>query len=88
MEHAERLLACHKSRCRRITPTGSQPWTSCTYAYLSLLPYLAPAFSALRFICSSIAQAKASKLQLEALAQSIAQFLKTLDGEYRARRLA
>ena len=55
---------------------------------LTPVPYLAPAFSALRFICSSIAQAKASKLQLEALAQSIAQFLKTLNGEYRAGRLA
>jgi hypothetical protein len=55
---------------------------------LTPVPYLSPAFSAFRFICSSIAQAKASKLQLEALAQSIAQFLKTLDGEYRAGRLA
>jgi hypothetical protein len=51
------------------------------------VPYLAPAFSTLRFIWSSIAQAKTSKLQLEALAQAIAQLLKVLDGEYRAGRL-
>ena len=51
------------------------------------VPYLSPAFSALRFIWSSIERAKASKCQLEVLAQSIAQLLKALDGEYRNRRL-
>jgi hypothetical protein len=54
---------------------------------LAPVPYLAPAFSALRFICSSVEQAQASKLQLKALAQTIAQLLQTLDREYRARRL-
>ena len=56
---------------------------------LSLIPvpYLAPAFSVLRFICSSIEQTYASRRQLEALAQSISQLLQTLDSEYRARRL-
>jgi len=51
------------------------------------VPYLAPAFSSLRFIWSSIERAKASKCQLEALAQAIAQLLKALDGEYRTGRL-
>ena len=54
---------------------------------LAPLPYLAPAFSTLRFIWSSVQQAQASKCQLEALTQSIAQLLKTLDTEYRSRRL-
>ena len=54
---------------------------------LTPVPCLAPAFSALRFIWSSIERAKASKSQLEALAQSIAQLLKALDGEYQTRRL-
>jgi hypothetical protein len=54
---------------------------------LTPVPCLAPAFSALRFIWSSIERAKASKCQLEALAQSIAQLLKALDGEYRNGRL-
>jgi hypothetical protein len=54
---------------------------------LAPLPYLSPAFSALRFIWSSVQQAQASKRQLEALTQLIAQLLKTLDSEYRARRL-
>jgi len=54
---------------------------------LTPLPCLAPAFSALRFIWSSIERAKVSKCQLEALAQSIAQLLKVLDGEYQTRRL-
>ena len=51
------------------------------------VPYLAPAFSALRSIWSSIESAKASKCQLEVLAQSIAQLLKALDGQYRNGRL-
>ena len=54
---------------------------------LAPLPYLSPAFSALRFIYSSIQQAQASKRQLQALSESIAQLLCTLDNEYRARRL-
>ncbi|KIM73991.1 hypothetical protein PILCRDRAFT_715514, partial [Piloderma croceum F 1598] len=45
------------------------------------------AFSILRFIWSSIQQAQASKGQLEALAQSIAQLLKALDEEYSTGRL-
>jgi hypothetical protein len=51
------------------------------------VPYLAPAFAALRFIWSSVEQAQASKQQLKVLAQSIAQLLQTIDREYRARRL-
>jgi hypothetical protein len=51
---------------------------------LAPVPYLAPAFSLLRIIWSSVEQAQASKRQLEALAQSIAQLLQTLDGQYRA----
>jgi hypothetical protein len=54
---------------------------------LAPVPYLAPAFSALRFICYSVEQAQASKWQLKALAQTIAQLLQTLDREYRAGRL-
>ncbi|KIM77033.1 hypothetical protein PILCRDRAFT_12389 [Piloderma croceum F 1598] len=54
---------------------------------LTPVPGLGPAFSALRFIWSSIERANASKCQLEALAQSIAQLLKALDGEYRNGRL-
>lgn len=54
---------------------------------LAPVPYLAPAFSVLRFIWSSIEQAQASKRQLEALAQTIAQLLSTLNTECRAGRL-
>ena len=54
---------------------------------LAPVPYLLPAFSVLRFIWSSIQQVQASKWQLEALAQSIAQLLETLNEEYRAGRL-
>jgi hypothetical protein len=54
---------------------------------LTPVPCLAPAFSALRFIWSSIERVKASKGQLEALAQSMAQLLKALDGEYRTGQL-
>jgi hypothetical protein len=51
------------------------------------VPYLAPAFAALRFIWSSVEQARASRQQLQALAQSIAQLLQTLHDQYRAGRL-
>jgi len=51
------------------------------------VPYLAPAFAALRFIWSSVEQAQASRQQLQALAQSIAQLLQTLHNQYRAGRL-
>ena len=54
---------------------------------LAPLPYLSPAFSALRYIWSSIEQVQTSKQQLEALAQSIAQLLQMLDEEYKAKRL-
>ena len=54
---------------------------------LAPLPYLAPAFATLRFIWSSVEQAQASKRQLEALTQSIAQLLQTLDAQYRAGRM-
>jgi hypothetical protein len=51
---------------------------------LSLVPVpgLASAFSILRFICSSVAQAQASKGQLQALTQTIAHLLSTLNKEY------
>ena len=55
--------------------------------FLAPFPYLAPAFTVFKFICSSVQQAQASKQQLEVLTQSITQLLKTLDGEYRAQRL-
>jgi hypothetical protein len=51
------------------------------------VPYLAPAFAALRFIWSSVEQARASRQQLQALAQSIAQLLQTLHDQYCAGRL-
>jgi hypothetical protein len=54
---------------------------------LAPVPYLVPAFSLLRNIWSSVEQAQASKRQLGALAQSIAQLLQTLDGQYRAWQL-
>ena len=54
---------------------------------LAPVPYLAFAFSALRFIWSSVEQAQACKRQLEGLSQSIAQFLQTINGEYHAGRL-
>jgi hypothetical protein len=54
---------------------------------LAPVPYLATAFSALKFIWSSIQTAEASKRQLQALTQSIAQLLQTLEKEYRAGRL-
>jgi hypothetical protein len=54
---------------------------------LTPVPYLAPAFSALRFIWLSVEQVHASNRQLEALTQSIAQLLQTLNGEYCSGRL-
>jgi hypothetical protein len=50
---------------------------------LAPVPYLAPAFSALRFIWTSVQHAQASKRQLVALAQSIAQLLQMLDRVFR-----
>ena len=57
------------------------------HCLLAPVPCLAPAFAALRFIRSSVEQVQASKSQLEALVQLIAQLLQTIDGEYRAGRL-
>jgi hypothetical protein len=54
---------------------------------LAPVPYLAPAFSVLRFIWSLVEQAQASKQQLQVLAQTIAQLLRTLNREYSAGRL-
>jgi hypothetical protein len=54
---------------------------------LAPVPYLAPAFSVFRFIYSAVEQAQASKQQLQALSQTIAQLLSTLNKEYRAGRL-
>ena len=57
------------------------------HCLLAPVPCLAPTFAALRFIRSSVEQVQASKSQLEALVQLIAQLLQTIDGEYRAGRL-
>jgi hypothetical protein len=54
---------------------------------LAPVPYLAHAFSVLRFIWSSVEQAQASKCQLQALAEMIAELLWTLNGKYCAGRL-
>jgi hypothetical protein len=54
---------------------------------LAPVPYLAPAWSVLRFIYSSVEQAQASKQQLRGLAQTVAQLLWTLNREYRSRQL-
>jgi hypothetical protein len=54
---------------------------------LTSVPCLIPAFSAFKFIWSDVEQAQVGKTQLDALAQSIAQLLLTLDGEYRVGRL-
>jgi hypothetical protein len=51
------------------------------------VPYLAPAFAVFSFIWSSVEEAQASRRQLEALSQSIAQLLQTLEKEYRGGRL-
>src|ERR1700685_2606563 len=61
--------------------------TNSHLSYAAPLHRLASAFSALRFIWSTVTQAQVSKWQLDVLAQSIAQLLQTLDGEYRAGRL-
>jgi hypothetical protein len=54
---------------------------------LAPVPCLGSAFSTLKFIWSSIQTAEASKRQLRALTESIAQLLQTLDSEYQAERL-
>jgi len=54
---------------------------------LAPVPYLDFAFSVFEFIWTSVEQAQASKQQLHALAQTIAQLLSTLNEEYRAGRL-
>jgi hypothetical protein len=54
---------------------------------LAPVPYLATAFSALRFIWLTIQQVQASNGQLEVLAETVAQLLQTLNEEYRAGRL-
>jgi hypothetical protein len=54
---------------------------------LAPVPYLVPAFDVLRFIWTCVEQAQASKQQLHALAQTIAQLLSTLNQEYCAGRL-
>ena len=59
----------------------------CHCLYLTLVPCLTPAFAALMFIRSSVEQVQASKSQLEALVQLIAQLLQTIDGEYCAGQL-
>jgi hypothetical protein len=54
---------------------------------LTSAPELARILTVIKLICSSVEQAQISKLQLGALAHSVAQLLQTLDGEYRAKRL-
>lgn len=54
---------------------------------LAPVPYLAPAFSVLRFIYSSVQQVQDSKQQLIALTQAIAQLLGTIDAESKAGRM-
>src|ERR1700691_5964775 len=54
---------------------------------LAPVPYLGTAFSVFRFIYSSVEQTQESKQQLQALSQTIAQLLSTLNKEYRAGRL-
>jgi|SRR5882762_1970723 hypothetical protein len=54
---------------------------------LTSVPCLISAFSTFTFIWSDVEQAQVGKTQLDALAQSIAQLLLTLDGEYRVGRL-
>ena len=88
---SERLnLICHKTWVLLIWSfLHLHPTMDVIHLCLSLapLPYLSPAFSALRYIWLSIEQVQTSKRQLEALAQSIAQLLQALDDEYRAQRL-
>ena len=54
---------------------------------LTPVPCLAPAFSVLRFIWTSIQNVKISRWQVKALAQSIAQLLQMIQEEYLAGRL-
>lgn len=49
---------------------------------LAPVPYLATAWAALQLIVGTIEQVQASREQLRTLAYSIAQLLKTLNGEY------
>lgn len=51
------------------------------------VPYLHAAFTALRYIYSSVQHAQESKQQLAVLAQQAAYLMHTLDVEYRAGRL-
>jgi hypothetical protein len=74
------ILGCNRSLIQLITMNRH-------LSYAAPVHHLASAFSALRFIWSTVEQAQVSKRQLDALAQSIAQLLQTLDGEYRAGRL-
>src|SRR5882762_8792548 len=70
---------------------ASTPFSTMDIIYQCLsvvpVPYLAPAFAAFRFIWSSVEQAQASKQQLKALTQSVAQLLQTLHDQYRTGRL-
>jgi hypothetical protein len=54
---------------------------------LTPVPCLVPHFSALKLICSAVEHIQVNQGQLEALAQSIAELLQALDGEYRAGKL-
>jgi hypothetical protein len=54
---------------------------------LTPAPCLVSDFAALKLIYSSVEQVQANKGQLQALEQSIAQLLQTLNGEYYAGRL-
>jgi hypothetical protein len=84
-----RLLTCHKTGHRREPPSICLSTMDIIHQCLSLAPVpgLVPAFAALRFIYSSVQQAQASKEQLVALTQSIAQLLHTLDRGFHAGRL-
>ena len=55
------------------------------HQHVSLIPvlHLAPAFTTLKFIQMFVEQVETSKQQLAVLGQLIAQFLQTLDKEYR-----
>ena len=50
-------------------------------------PGIASAFTILSFIVSEVQQVRASKKQLEVLAQAIGQLLETLDAEFKHTRL-
>jgi hypothetical protein len=81
-----RLWVCHKNGHRRMQSRLSTMDVIHQCLSTAPVPFLYPAFSALRLIWSSIEQAQASKRQLQALAQSIAQLLRTLDRQCRAGR--